>query len=86
MAGIGAVLWGRGYPAARYLLGAALIFLASMVFRTVDMELCPWARLGSRAIGTHALWHLLNATTLTLLLLAAVRAVRAGGVRRAATA
>ncbi len=73
MAGIGAVLQIRKHPAARYLLLASVTFLISMVFRTVDVELCSLTRVAGSAIGTHFLWHLLNATTLYLLLMAAVR-------------
>jgi hypothetical protein len=74
MAGIGAVTWMRGHPSAPLLLAAAGIFLVSMAFRTVDLELCPVTRLAARPLGTHFLWHLCNAATLYLLLQAAVRA------------
>ena len=73
MLGIGAVLRLRRHPAAGYLLLAAFVFLGSMLFRTVDLELCSMTRLAGASIGTHFLWHLLNATTLYLLLMAAVR-------------
>lgn len=73
MAGIGAVLAVRADPAAAHMLTAAGIFLVSMVFRTVDLEVCGWTRMGGGALGTHFLWHLCNALTLYLLLLAAVR-------------
>ena len=73
MGGIGLALKVQAHKASPNLLAAAGIFLASMALRTVDMELCDATRLGARTLGTHFLWHLLNATTLTLLLLAAVR-------------
>lgn len=73
MLGIGAVLQMKGHPAARYLLAASFVFLLSMIFRTVDLELCAQTRLAGGATGTHFMWHLLNATTLYLLLMAAVR-------------
>lgn len=63
-----ALLW-RKHPAAAYLLAAALVFLASMTFRTVDIEVC---RL-TLGLGTHFLWHILNAVLLYVLLLAAIR-------------
>jgi hypothetical protein len=47
------------------MLGAALIFLLSLLARTVDLMLCPlWP------YGTHFLWHLLNAVMLQRLLAA----------------
>lgn len=73
MLGIGAVLQVRGHRAASYLLLASATFLISMVFRTVDLELCSLTRVAGSAIGTHFLWHFLNAATLYLLLMAAVR-------------
>ena len=73
MLGIGAVLAAKRHPAARYLLLASAVFLASMLFRTVDLELCAMTRVAGTTIGTHFLWHILNATTLYLLLMAAVR-------------
>ncbi len=73
MLGIGAVLRVKQHPASGYLLLAAGVFLASMLFRTVDLELCSSTRLAGMTIGTHFLWHILNATTLYLLLMAAVR-------------
>jgi hypothetical protein len=81
MLGIGGTLAFRRHPAAGYLLGAAGIFFLSMAFRTVDLEICALTRIGGRALGTHFLWHFLNAATLYLLLRAAVRhggRVRAG--------
>jgi hypothetical protein len=81
MLGIGATLALRRHPAAGYLLGASGVFFLSMGFRTVDLEICALTRVGGRALGTHFLWHLLNAATLYLLLRAAVRhgsQVRAG--------
>lgn len=69
----GGLLQIRRHPAAGYLLAAGAIFLLSMVLRTVDIEACGLTRLGGRASGTHFLWHLLNAATLSLLLVAAVR-------------
>ena len=76
MAGVGAVLWVRGHAGARLLLAAAGLFLASMAMRTIDLEICPSTRLAGRALGTHFMWHLANAATLTLLLAAAIRGRR----------
>jgi hypothetical protein len=49
-----------------------VVFLVSMTFRTLDLELCELTSLGGHLRGTHALWHALNAITLYLLLRAAI--------------
>lgn len=77
MALIGLALAMKRHAAARYLLGAAGVFLVSMLFRTIDFEVCALTRFAGRAIGTHFMWHILNATTLFLLVLAAIRHGRA---------
>jgi hypothetical protein len=65
---IGIILRSSGHPAARHLLAAGAIFAVSLALRTLDQPLCTaWP------IGTHFLWHLLNAVTLALLLSAAIR-------------
>lgn len=53
-------------------LSAVLVFVVSLTLRSVDEALC-----GMLPIGTHYLWHLLNAVTLYLLCYALVR--RASG-------
>jgi hypothetical protein len=70
---VGVVLLWQRHPAARYLLAAAVVFLVSMTFRTLDIELCGLTRLSGRALGTHFLWHALNAVVLYILLLGAIR-------------
>lgn len=75
---IGGVLVMRGHGAGGYVLSAGLIFAVSLTLRTLDRELCPDTILtGSLAgslvgaegpLGTHFLWHILNATLLYLLL------------------
>jgi hypothetical protein len=62
-----------GHPAWRALALATLVFAASLSLRTLDIEICELTRIGGRAWGSHFLWHVLNATTLYLLLRAAVR-------------
>ena len=74
MAIIGGVLIAQRHPAGPYLVAAAAVFLVSMVFRSIDLQACAATRLIDRPRGTHFLWHLLNATTLYLLLRAAIRA------------
>lgn len=47
----------------RGLLLAAVIFIASLAARIVDLDVCP-----AFPVGTHFLWHLLNAAVLYVLL------------------
>jgi hypothetical protein len=61
------------HPAWRAFVGASVLFLAALTFRTFDLELCPKTLLLGRAWGTHAFWHLLNAGTAYVLLIAAIR-------------
>jgi hypothetical protein len=66
-----AALLRRQHPAGPKLLVAAGMFLAAMILRWVDRDACPYTWLLGSPRGTHALWHLLNAATLHLLLGAA---------------
>jgi hypothetical protein len=59
---IGAYLWGRRRAAAQAVLGATLLFVLALALRTVDRAAC-----GSLPLGTHFLWHLLNAVVLYVL-------------------
>ena len=70
---IGFWLSTRRHEAAPYILGASLVFMLSVTFRTMDRLWCRDVAIGSYQIGTHFLWHLLNGATLYLLLLAAIR-------------
>ena len=56
------------HAAARTLLAATAIFAVSLTLRTLDQQLCPLTTLLGAPRGTHALWHLLNAAMLALLL------------------
>lgn len=49
------------------ILLAAAVFLVSLVFRTIDRAVC-----GGFPIGTHFIWHLLNAGVLYILLRTAI--------------
>ncbi|WP_372425536.1 hypothetical protein [Salinarimonas chemoclinalis] len=60
------------HAAGTALLLAAATFALSLVFRSVDVAVCGWLPL-----GTHFLWHVLNAVVLFLCVRAAIR-VRAG--------
>ena len=62
------------HPAGRHLLLAAGIFLAAMLLRWLDRDFCAATALLGRVRGTHALWHLLNAATVYVLLRAAIDA------------
>ena len=66
--GVGLALLKRAPGTARSVLATAGIFLVSLAFRTVDVSVC--ARL---PLGTHFLWHGLNAVVLYRLLIAATR-------------
>jgi hypothetical protein len=70
---VGVLLAGLRHKAAPYLLAAAVVFLAAMTFRTIDYEVCTWTVRVHRGIGTHFLWHTLNAVVLFILLTAAIR-------------
>jgi hypothetical protein len=59
----------RTTPAGRALLWIAAVFALSLTFRTVDLSVCP-----SLPLGTHAVWHMLNALVLYLLLRTAIAA------------
>jgi hypothetical protein len=63
-------LWlrARRHPMALSTAAAALLFAVSLTLRTEDLALCP-----ALPIGTHFLWHLLNALLLYLLLDALIR-------------
>jgi hypothetical protein len=54
---------------------AALVFAISLAFRTADMAICPMVPLGS-----HFVWHILNAVVLYMLLQTAIAARSAGSV------
>jgi hypothetical protein len=69
---VGGIAARRGLSAGRTLLAAGAIFLVSAMFRTIDRNICEMTLVLGQARGTHALWHLLNALTLYLLLLAAI--------------
>lgn len=69
LVGIGAWLsLARGHRAGRWLLAASGVFALSILFRSMDAEICP-----AFPTGTHFLWHLLNAAVFLLLLDALLR-------------
>jgi hypothetical protein len=70
---IGGALLLRGHPAGGLVFASALLFGVSLTLRTIDFEVCGLTPVLGRARGTHALWHVLNALLLYLLLIAAIR-------------
>jgi hypothetical protein len=61
------------HPGGGFIAAAALTFIVSMTFRSLDQRLCgEWIIMGHR-LGTHFTWHLLNSLTLFFLLVAAIR-------------
>jgi hypothetical protein len=53
----------RKHGLGKYLVAATITYLAAIVVRSFDLQLC-----GSFPIGVHWLWHLLGAVTSTLVL------------------
>jgi len=65
---IGVALKWRAHPAGQAMLTAVLVFLCAYVFRSLDHAICD-----AFPLGTHFMWHLLNALLLFLLLRLAMR-------------
>ncbi len=71
---IGLWLSATRHAAAPCVLAGAGLFAVSLTFRTLDRTICPQtALLTGRVLGTHFIWHMLNATLLYVLLSAAIR-------------
>jgi hypothetical protein len=71
---VGGLLAVRRHPAAFGLLCAGAIFALSLTFRSVDQSLCAATLIQPNwRAGTHAVWHILNASVLFMLLLAAIK-------------
>ena len=56
------------HPGGRALLAAAAVFVVSLTFRTIDEPLC-----GDIPLGTHFMWHILNAVVLYTVARAMIR-------------
>ena len=78
MAIVGGLLAERKHPAAPFILWAALIFAISVTFRSLDLALCDAYQLQGRGIGTHFVWHLLNALVLSFCSGRVLRSAHAG--------
>lgn len=61
LAGMAAYHWRSGQREPRDLALATLLFAVSLACRSLDMRVCDWL-----SMGTHPLWHLLNAGVLSL--------------------
>lgn len=81
---IGMLLAERHHRAGPYVVWAAAIFAISIVFRTVDLAFCNQVVIDGRNVGTHFIWHLLNALVLFLLLRASLEAGRVAAIPAAA--
>jgi hypothetical protein len=66
--GIGGWLVAAQRPQGRLVFAAGCVFALSLTLRTLDGPLC-----GAWPAGTHFLWHVFNAATLGILLVAAIR-------------
>ncbi len=53
----------RRHPITPWASAATVVFMISLAFRTLDPALCP-----TYPLGTHFLWHILNASMIGLLL------------------
>jgi hypothetical protein len=60
-------LW-RGHPIRGWAVAATLTFVASLAFRTADLHLCA-----AVPMGTHFMWHVLNAVMVGLLMQGLIR-------------
>lgn len=70
--GSGAALLAIGRRPGDAILAAGLIFAASLTFRILDLPYCATLSLPGAPVGSHFLWHLLNAATLYLVTRSAI--------------
>ncbi len=70
---VGMLMRERDQRAAPLVLWAAAIFAVSITLRSVDLSICSDVAYEGHKIGTHFIWHLLNAGVLFLLFLATFR-------------
>jgi hypothetical protein len=71
---IGGYLLATGHRAGGHLIAAGLLFAVSLTFRSIDRLICQDTAgiVTPEPIGTHFMWHVLNALLLYLLLRAAI--------------
>lgn len=80
LGGVGTILYRRKHRATDWVLTALCVFTLSLIMRTLDgwpagnAIGCMVREMGERTVhlGTHSLWHILNAVTLYLLLRALI--------------
>ena len=80
LAVVGTILYRRKHHATDWVLSAMCVFTLSLILRTLDgwpkgnAIGCMVREMGERTVhlGTHSLWHILNAVTLYLLLRALI--------------
>jgi hypothetical protein len=70
---IGVLMRERNQRGAPFVLWAAAIFAVSITLRSADLSVCNEFVYEGHKIGTHFVWHLLNAGVLFLLFLATFR-------------
>lgn len=71
---VGGALWASAHPAGKSLVLAGVIFAVSLTFRTIDREICDATHVHALGgpIGTHFIWHIMNATLLYILVRASI--------------
>ena len=70
---IGVALYRMQPPAGKAMFAAAAVFVLSFAFRTLDNPICT-----TFALGTHFMWHILNAVLLFLLVRVGILYARVG--------
>jgi Ceramidase len=70
--GIGIWLWVKSHPAWLHLIFAGLVFYVSMICRAADFEICNAFVVNGHRLGSHFVWHILNAVVLYSLVKAAI--------------
>ena len=71
---IGGLLLARGHAAGKGLIAAGLVFALSLTFRTLDQDVCASTVVVTDGpLGTHFMWHILNATLLYILARTAIQ-------------
>ncbi|MBU2532143.1 MAG: ceramidase domain-containing protein [Alphaproteobacteria bacterium] len=71
---VGGLVKFGAHPAGQSLIAAGLIFAVSLTLRTIDRTICDATDpgFGHGPIGTHSMWHVLNAALLYILIRASI--------------
>ena len=67
------VSWRRRHPGAPWIIAATVVFVLSLILRTLDRDICA-----ALPMGTHFGWHLMNGLLIGLLLQMLLRTGRFG--------